>query len=204
METRQSSPNSLQTHFVDIPEVLPEEEEEEEAEEGKTIMTDKVKRGLNKQPNRSVRDVRRTHRNFSRQVSLETGFSVLNRESKAKEERKTLPRSGRSFGGFDSANQIGAEARKGDFSIFKTKSTLSKQNSLLPTRKEKEVESQKIEGSGRLDESVDTSVPAGRYFAALRGPELDQVKVTLLQSNTLNAVNFQYLYTTFAYLCAGL
>ncbi|KAL5748605.1 hypothetical protein ACOSQ2_025902 [Xanthoceras sorbifolium] len=170
MDTRATSPNSMETHFVDIHEVLPEEEEEI------TRVEDKAKKGMMNKPIR-VRDAKRTHRNFSRQVSLETGFSVLNRESKAKDERKVLPRSGRSFGGFDSTIRIGGEARKGDFSIFKTKSTLSKQNSLMPTRKEKEMESQRIDGSGRLDdESVNKSVPAGRYFAALRGPELDQVK----------------------------
>ncbi|KAH7549527.1 hypothetical protein JRO89_XS13G0045300 [Xanthoceras sorbifolium] len=170
MDTRATSPNSMETHFVDIHEVLPEEEEEI------TRVEDKAKKGMMNKPIR-VRDAKRTHRNFSRQVSLETGFSVLNRESKAKDERKVLPRSGRSFGGFDSTIRIGGEARKGDFSIFKTKSTLSKQNSLMPTRKEKEMESQRIDGSGRHDdESVNKSVPAGRYFAALRGPELDQVK----------------------------
>ncbi|KAF7828346.1 guard cell S-type anion channel SLAC1 [Senna tora] len=125
-----------------------------------------------------VREVKRpSHRSFSRQVSLETGFSVLNRESKGKEERKSLPRSGRSFGGFDSANRIGLEGgRKGDFSIFKTKSSLSKQNSLLPSKKEKELlESERSEGSGGVDESANR-IPAGRYFAALRGPELDEVR----------------------------
>ncbi|TXG51033.1 hypothetical protein EZV62_023557 [Acer yangbiense] len=177
--SRATSPNSMETHLVDIHEALQEEEEEEE-EEGITRVEDKAKKGLNK-PIR-VRDTKRTHKNFSRQVSLETGFSVFNRESKAKDERRVLPRSGRSFGGFDSAIRMGVEARKGDnFSIFKTKSTLSKQNSLMPARKEKETEShQRIDGStGRLDDdSVNTSVPAGRYFAALRGPELDQVKDT--------------------------
>lgn len=175
---RPISPSSLQTHFVDIHEVLPEEEEEE----GDPTVADKSE---NKRFNRHVRvrDVKRSHRNFSRQVSLETGFSVLNRESKARDhERKALPRSGRSFGGFDSENRIGMEGRKGDFSIFRTKSSLSKQNSLLPSRikDQKEMECHRnIEGSEGLDESVNKSVPAGRYFAALRGPELDQVKVIL-------------------------
>ncbi|XWS49840.1 hypothetical protein CRYUN_Cryun12cG0037600 [Craigia yunnanensis] len=89
----------------------------------------------------------------NRQVSLETGFSVLDRESKAKDERKVLRRSGRSFGGFDSANRIGGEAKKGDFDIFRTKSTLSRQNSLLPTIKEREMETQRTEGAAGLDES---------------------------------------------------
>ena len=168
-----SPSNSFQTHFVDIHEVLPEDEEEE----GVIKMEDKVtKKGLHKPI--KLRELKRPQRSFSRQVSLETGFSVLDRESKAKDERKVLRRSGRSFGGFDSANRAGGEARKGDFNIFRTKSTLSKQNSLLPTRKEREMESQRTEGATDLDESLNKSVPAGRYFAALRGPELDQVKVT--------------------------
>lgn len=179
MDKRETPPNSLHTHFVDIHEVLPEEEEEEE--EGTIRMEAKGNRGLNKQSNRSLRDARRPHhKTLSRQVSLETGFSVLNRDSKAKDERRGLPRSGRSFGGFDSAARIGVEARnRGDFSIFKTKSTLSKQNSHMPTRKEKGMETPKIDGAAKLDdESVNRSVPAGRYFAALRGPELDEVKDT--------------------------
>ncbi|KAI5439934.1 Guard cell S-type anion channel slac1 [Lathyrus oleraceus] len=75
------------------------------------------------------------------------------------------------------ANKIGLEGQKRDFSIFKTKSTLSKQNSLLPRKIEKELESQKINGTSDVDDdSVNASVPAGRYFVALRGPELDEVK----------------------------
>ncbi|XP_021298397.1 guard cell S-type anion channel SLAC1 [Herrania umbratica] len=172
MDKGATSSKSFQTHFVDIHEVLPEEEEEDE---GVIKMEDKVvKKGLHKPV--KLRELKRPQRSFSRQVSLETGFSVLDREAKAKDERKVLRRSGRSFGGFDSAIRVGGEARKGDFDIFRTKSTLSKQNSLLPTRKERETESQRTEGANGLDESVNNSVPAGRYFAALRGPELDQVK----------------------------
>lgn len=172
-----SPSNTFKTHFVDIHEVLPEDEEEEERV---VKMEDKVtKQGLHKPI--KLRELKRPQRSFSRQVSLETGFSVLNRESKAKDERKVLQRNGRSFGGFDSANshRVGGEAKKADFDIFRTKSTLSKQNSLLPTIKEREkTETQRTEGGAGLDESVNESVPAGRYFAALRGPELDQVKVT--------------------------
>ncbi|XXG76001.1 hypothetical protein AAC387_Pa08g0449 [Persea americana] len=122
------------------------------------------------------RDQRRPQKSFSRQVSLETGFSALNRESKAnKNEGRVLSRSGNSFGGFASGNRSG-EARKGDFSIFRTKSTLHKQSSMLPV-KEGWVDSQRADGLSGLEESNNQSVPnAGRYFAALRGPELDQVK----------------------------
>ncbi|KAF3448439.1 hypothetical protein FNV43_RR09152 [Rhamnella rubrinervis] len=167
-------PSYLNTHFVDIHEVLPEEEEGSSNGRMPNKGVEKEKH-LNRPI--KVREMKRNHRGFSRQVSLETGFSVLNRESKAKDERKALPRSGRSFGGFDSANRLGMDGRKEDhFSLFKTKSTLSKQNSLLPQRKEREMESQRTEGSVGHDESVNKSVPAGRYFAALRGPELDEVK----------------------------
>ncbi|XP_059443847.1 guard cell S-type anion channel SLAC1 [Corylus avellana] len=178
MERTATSPTSLETHFVDIHEVLLEEEDDDDDEEKKGTNR-RVDKADHKRLNRpiKVRDPKRPHRGLNRQVSLETGFSVLlNRESKAKEEKRVLSRSGRSFGGFDSANRIGFEGRKGDFSIFKTKATLSKQNSLLPSRKEREVEPQRTDPSSGLDESVNQSVPAGRYFAALRGPELDQVK----------------------------
>ncbi|XP_054825397.1 guard cell S-type anion channel SLAC1 [Prosopis cineraria] len=165
-------PTILQTHFVDMHEALPEEDEERIIQmEDSNNVDKKMSRPIR------VREAKRPQKSFGRQLSLETGFSVLNKESKANDERKALPRSGRSFGGFDSANRMGLEGgRKGDFSIFKTKSTLSKQNSLLPSRKEKELESQRSDGSNGLDESVNRSVPVGRYFAALRGPELDEVK----------------------------
>ncbi|KAG6685205.1 hypothetical protein I3843_12G101300 [Carya illinoinensis] len=171
-----SGAGSLGTHFVDIPEDLPEEEEDEEEEKKTTRKADKADKRLNRLT--KVRETRRPPRSLNRQVSLETGFSVLNRESKEKDERSVLPRSGRSFGGFDSANRLGLEGRKGDFSMFKTKASLSKQNSLLPSRKDqKEMEPhERTDGSSGLDESVNRSVPVGRYFAALRGPELDQVK----------------------------
>ncbi|KAL6177171.1 hypothetical protein ACLB2K_048697 [Fragaria x ananassa] len=178
MDKRNTSPCFLDTHLVDIHEVLPEEEEEEG-------ITKEEKGEADKRFNKpfKLREMKSTisqRSKINRQVSLETGFSVLRKESKKGKDENggvNLPRSGRSFGGFDSFNRFGMEGRKGDFSIFKTKSTsLSKQNSLLPSRKERsEMESQKTDGA-RLDESVDTSVPAGRYFAALRGPELDQVK----------------------------
>lgn len=168
MEMRETSRRSPGTHFVDIHEI-PEEEEEEEHEPTKPA--DKQEKRFNKQF--KAREIKRpNHRSFSRQVSLETGFSVLNGE------RKALPRSGNSFGGFGSAHRsIGAEGRKGDFSKFRTKSTLVRQNSKLPLRKESGIDVQNNDGSEGLDESVNKSVPAGRYFAALTGPELDQVKV---------------------------
>ncbi|GFP86474.1 guard cell s-type anion channel slac1 [Phtheirospermum japonicum] len=93
---------------------------------------------------------------------------------------KALPRSGKSFGGFGSAHRIGGEGKKGDFSIFRTKSSLVRQNSKLPLRKESGIDNVQYNDNvsgGQLDESLlNKSVPAGRYFAALRGPELDEVK----------------------------
>ncbi|KAL0324085.1 UNVERIFIED_CONTAM: Guard cell S-type anion channel SLAC1 [Sesamum calycinum] len=174
MEMRETSRRSPATHFVDIHEVpeVEEEGEEEEREENKPTRTaEKQEKRFNKSI--KAREVKKPDRNFSRQVSLETGFSVLNGD---KRERKALPRSGKSFSGFGSAYATGAEVRKGDFSIFKTKSTLVRQNSKLPLRKESGIDLQYNDVSGGLDESVNESVPAGRYFAALRGPELDQVK----------------------------
>ncbi|KAG5539749.1 hypothetical protein RHGRI_020084 [Rhododendron griersonianum] len=184
MDTRATSPNSLGTHFVDIHEV-PEEEEEEEEEEGTqaTKMAEKTEKRLTKLT--KTREAKRQQRSttLSRQVSLETGFSVLNKESKAKDDqRKMLSRNGKSFGGFGSVHSGGVEGRRGDFSIFRTKSGLLKQNTLLPAKKESgELGGQRNDGfglgfGGAEGESVNTSVPAGRYFAALSGPELDQVK----------------------------
>lgn len=187
MDKRNTSPCFLDTHLVDIHEVLPEEEEEEgitKEENGE------VEKRFNKPFElREMKSTTSQRSKINRQVSLETGFSVLRKESKKGKDESSgvnLPRSGRSFGGFDSLNRFGMEGRKGDFSIFKTRSSsLSKQNSLLPSRKERsEMESQKTDGAG-LDESVDTSVPAGRYFAALRGPELDQVKVSIIIISSL-------------------
>lgn len=175
MSSREILERPNRTHFVDIHEVLHEEDEDEE-EIGKLTRTQEKADKRSTRPIK-LRDQRRQHRNFSRQVSLETGFSVLNGESNARDrDRRVLARSGRSFGGFG-ANKIAIEGKRADFSIFKTRSGLVKQNSLLPTKKlENEAEAQKIDGFVGGDEGVNRSVPAGRYFAALRGPELDQVK----------------------------
>ncbi|XP_068636119.1 guard cell S-type anion channel SLAC1 [Aristolochia californica] len=163
-----SDPNSPpQVHFVDIHQVVPEEE---------PAAVDDHRRLFNKPW--KFKDQRRSQRSFSRQVSLETGISVLDRETKAgKDERKIL-RSGRSLGGFTSANGGSAEGRKGDFSIFRTKSAIHKQNSMLPIRKDADGDAVKADLMGVLDDSTKQSVPinAGRYFAALRGPELDQIR----------------------------
>lgn len=182
MDKKQTPPpiSHANPHFVDIHEVLHEGEEDEEQEhvQPKTApaLADAVEKRLKKHNNRlRPPPPPSQQRSFGRQMSLETG---LNRESKGKGiERMALPRSGRSFGGFDSTI---IEGKKADFSIFRTKSTLSKQNSLLPSRKDHrdQMESQRTYGSCEgMDESVNKSVPVGRYFAALRGPELDQVKV---------------------------
>ncbi|OVA07735.1 Voltage-dependent anion channel [Macleaya cordata] len=183
MAMKPASPNPhIDDHFVDI-QVVPEEEQEQEVGGGMSSPKNKV----GKRSNRPIK--LKQHRSFNRQVSLETGFSVLNKESKAKDDqRRMLSRSGQSLGGFGSNNREGGGMRKADFSIFRTKSTLSKQNSLLPPSLRRDQSSigngidfhktdhHGLGGGGFDDESVNKSVPAGRYFAALRGPELDQVK----------------------------
>lgn len=72
--------------------------------------------------------------------------------------------------------------KQGDLSIFKTKATLSKQNSLMPGKKEKEMESQRFDGPNGHDDPVNEGVHAGRYFATPRGPALDEIKVYRLIS----------------------
>ncbi|KAL7608421.1 hypothetical protein Lser_V15G09782 [Lactuca serriola] len=185
MGKERNSQNPTNIHFVDIHEVFHEEDEEEEEEEVKQGAKMAEKPRSNRPQLTRLRDGKRSnniHRGFSRQVSLETGVSKLN---KAQNEQKTLPRSGRSFGGFGSSHSHGvvdSNYKKGDFNMFRTKSTLGKQNSfMLPLRKESGIDQfQKNgdEGVGLLDQSFNKSVPAGRYFAALTGPELDQVKDT--------------------------
>ncbi|KAH0643177.1 hypothetical protein KY290_034782 [Solanum tuberosum] len=164
-------------HLVDINEVL-HEEEEDHNEENSNISTiaDKPDTRFNR-PTKN-REIKRPPRKFSRQVSLETGFSVLNGEtSKDKNERKILGRSGKSFGGFGVNGTTGIEARnKGDFNMFRTKSTIARQSSKIPLRKESGIELQNNNVKEGLNDHVKKSVPAGRYFDALTGPELDQVK----------------------------
>ncbi|URE40846.1 hypothetical protein MUK42_17253 [Musa troglodytarum] len=74
----------------------------------------------------------------------------------------------------------GCRPEKGDFSMFRTKSALtSRQNSFLSSRKENGPDLNHavgVPGSAGTDDRVNKSVPAGMYFAALRGPELDQVR----------------------------
>ncbi|KAL4570845.1 hypothetical protein LXL04_026508 [Taraxacum kok-saghyz] len=183
MGKERSSQNPTNIHFVDIHEAVPEEDEEEEEEEKEKEATKMAEKPPEKRSNRPqlnrFRDGRRSniHRsNFSRQVSLETGVSKLN---KAQNEIKSLPRSGRSFGGFGSSHGVDSYCKKAEFNMFRTKSTLSKQNSfMLPLRKESGVDQFQNNGEEGADESLNKSVPAGRYFAALTGPELDQVKDT--------------------------
>lgn len=133
-------PNS---HFLDIHEVVPEgaEEEEEEGQQQQQEQEKKVEVKIDKRPNRipKVRETKRQqHRNFSRQVSLETGVSVLQKQSKAKNGKGVLSRSGNSFAAYGEAQRFGVinDGRRENFNMFRTKSTLGKQNSLLPLRKE--------------------------------------------------------------------
>ncbi|KAL3619370.1 Guard cell S-type anion channel slac1 [Castilleja foliolosa] len=171
MEMKETSRRHPGTHFVDIHEVQEEEYDDEEGDKPTQIGEKRYKK---------ARETKRAHnKNFIRQVSLETGFSALNGESKQM-EMNTLPRSGKSFGGFGSSHRIGGEEKKVDFSIFRTKSNLVRQSSKLAFRKESGIDNVQYNDNvsgGQLDESLlNKSVPAGRYFAALRGPELDEVK----------------------------
>ncbi|KAK4746022.1 hypothetical protein SAY87_012334 [Trapa incisa] len=180
------SPSTTASHFIDIREVLPEERELDRAMMRPVSNNNSPERKVGRPPIRLRMGSRpRQQKCFSRQVSLETGFSALNKDSGGgHNERKVLSRSGLSFGGFEMASRAaGNGMRKGDFSIFRTRSTLSKQNSLIPPRKERPENNQDNQhqrnsesSSTGMDESVNRSVPAGRYFAALSGPELDVVK----------------------------
>uniref|UniRef100_A0A0D9W8G1 C4-dicarboxylate transporter/malic acid transport protein n=1 Tax=Leersia perrieri TaxID=77586 RepID=A0A0D9W8G1_9ORYZ len=147
---------------------------------------------------RSERRPPQTQRAFSRQVSLGSGVTVMGKNGGGgRGQQRALPRSGNSLGvlhhhsgalGQAAAGVAGDGAgRRGDFSMFRTKSTLSKQNSLLPSRiREPDLElpphveglsvGSRQGGAGGGDDPLNKSVPAGRYFAALRGPELDEVR----------------------------
>jgi len=167
MDKMPPSSSSYNVQLVDIHEVMSEEEDQ-----GPTPKTTVSKRGRSRaQPG---------HRSFSRQVSLETGFSVLRgRGTERASNAATLTRSGRSLGRLDSrinGGVVGEGIKKGDFTAFRTKSTLTKQNSLLPLKRETNEGDRNQRNVAGSDGQGD-SVPAGRYFAALRGPELDQVKV---------------------------
>ncbi|KAJ4953548.1 hypothetical protein NE237_030380 [Protea cynaroides] len=153
--------------FDDICQGFPKEEAQ-----GTMKMTNKVDKRLNR-PRWKIRETTRQQRSFSKQLSLETGFSSHSKESEeTKECRRTLERTGQSFGGFQSDSRCGGEAKKEDFSLFRTKSTLGTlKSTLLPLLPLQEVDSPKNEGSGVLED-----VSVGRYFEALTGPELDQLK----------------------------
>lgn len=183
--------NSLSTHFVDIHEVENEEDEDEITE-----MPEKIEQSSNhKSSNKPVKlkEFKRTYKSFSRQVSLETGFSVINKEIGRDKRARALVRSGRSLGTGQRIN-VSGEIKKGDFSKFMTKSSLSKQNSLTPMKKERvgtDLFSQDHDRADSPDESVNRSVPVGRYYAALRGPELDEVKVSIKKNPKLS--EFEYI-----------
>ncbi|XP_021754023.1 guard cell S-type anion channel SLAC1-like [Chenopodium quinoa] len=172
MDKTPPDPRPSNAHLIDIQEVLSEEDEGTTL--NRTTAQKPEKRGRAR-PVRHQEPARRAgnRSSLSRQVSLETGFSVL--KGTQQNERVALSRSGRSLGGLGakSSGAVVREVKKGDFSMFKTKSSLTKQNSLMPMKKECTNE---VDYNQKIKVSADDSVPAGRYFAALRGPELDQVK----------------------------
>ncbi|GAB2237323.1 hypothetical protein Droror1_Dr00027205 [Drosera rotundifolia] len=180
MAQKPPSSSSSDAHYVDIPKVShgsgegassnminnnPQEETKTKPKPNSVLF----------QETNQGRDGATGNTSFSRQVSLETAFSRLKTDKGS--DLRTLPRSGTSFAGFERGRQ------KADFSIFRTKSTISKQSSFLPMKKGDKVmidhvdQLKRDDGSDEAkDDSVNSSVPAGRYFAALSGPELDQVK----------------------------
>lgn len=165
-----------QGDVVDVHQVFPQE-----------MSDDDKPMALREIPGRETKN--QMGRSFSRQVSLETGFAALKRERSRARDGRVLLRNGRSFGGFGanhSGKLSGHEHRKGDFSIFRTKGGLHRQNTLLPLKRENEQDSRKL-FSGQQEEGMNMNLPTGRYFAALRGPELDEVKV-----NDTNFSFFQY------------
>ncbi|KAJ4953495.1 hypothetical protein NE237_030327 [Protea cynaroides] len=148
--------------FADIHQVFPEGEAQ-----GTMKMKNKVEKRLSR-PCWKIRDMRRQLKSLNKQVLLETGFSSHRKESEETKGCRTLERTGQCFGGFYSGSRVNGEAKKTDFSIFRTKSTRSKQVSLLPLQK---MDSQTNEASEGLED-----ISVGRYFAALTGPEFDQLK----------------------------
>lgn len=185
MDTKEASSSRDQALFVDIHRVLPEEEEEGGGVEEEGIVSNKLAEKRHHRPfklKEAKSGVPHNHKSFSRQLSLETGFSILNREPRhqaaGNEGKAVLQRNGRSFGGFSPASRVvGAEERRKEFNIFRTKSTLGRQNSMFPVKATGPVDMQKPEAATvQKDAHEKKNVPAGRYFAALRGPELDQVK----------------------------
>jgi hypothetical protein len=106
---------------------------------------------------------------LGRQLSLGTGFSKWNKENG--NSPKVLARSGASFSGF-SSNKSKEMMKDHNYSLFGTKSG----NALLQARK---MEEQERQDHNIQQSRVHLNLPAGRYFDALKGPELDVLKVSL-------------------------
>lgn len=163
MATKPQSPNSPNSYSEWRVDVHPEEDDEQQdqAHDRST----KLREQMNK----------RAQPSFNRQVSLETGFSAMDGgTNESKNDRRVLERNGRSF---ERIGSIVGEGKKGDFSMFRTKSSVNRNN--VPGWLESVVEAQRADSKEGSEESAsEQDVPnAGRYFDALRGPELDQVKV---------------------------
>nr|CAD1831201.1 unnamed protein product [Ananas comosus var. bracteatus] len=163
-----TSPTGGRHHFVDIHPVLHDDASGGCGNLGKQQTSNPVKyRGGSGEGERNAV----LHRPFSRQVSLETGVSVLSMQKEQKggggkkEGPSGLLRSGKSLGVIrDSRSSGDPTSRKGDFSIFRTKSTLNKQNSLLPSRRENDVDFQNMEGvsaNRQEEDAINKSVPRG-------------------------------------------
>ncbi|KAJ4811888.1 Guard cell S-type anion channel SLAC1 [Rhynchospora pubera] len=176
MVAEHTSPNVTGHHSVDVQTVIPNDTNNQ-TKRNKRMNNNQMKLhgfsgGIEGGERRPL-----ANKTFNRQVSLGTGVTVLGMDKGFKDTcnsngdgSTSLHRSGTSLGRLRDGVG-GGVPRKGDFSIFRTKSTLNKQNSLLPSR---ELDPHV---SGLMQEDpVNKSVPAGRYFAALRGPELDEVR----------------------------
>lgn len=100
---------------------------------------------------------------------------------------------GRGKNGNVSLRSQRSTAARGDFSMFRTKSTLSRQASLLPLRNNHNHNQNQshninqdrntgVESQLPQDDPVSEPVSAGRYFRALSGPELNQIRVSNIHS----------------------
>lgn len=197
MATEPSSPTATRHHSVDIhlDDTNNQPKRNNKRMNNNQMKTRVVRGGISGGERRPL-----ASKTFNRQVSLETGVTALGMDNRFKgtysssgEGSTALPRSGLSLGGHPCGDTV---PRKGDFRIFRTKSTLSKQNSLLPSRELDPHNLNGFSGPLRQEDPVTTNVPAGRYFAALRGPELDEVRVLIKLPHHTDS-SFQYFIFLF-------
>ncbi|WOL10006.1 hypothetical protein Cni_G18760 [Canna indica] len=163
---------------IGVIEVEKEKEKEKEKEAGKGSYRDKAPPHILSQNGSRSGVVGATSGIFA--MEKEVGST---RSPRGQATPRVLTPNGKNYLGGPGATSGTGDQRKGDFSMFRTKSTLgmvSRQNSFLLMRRDTEQDHQQqadgISAAAGTDDMVHGSVPAGRYFAALRGPELDQVR----------------------------